>query len=90
MSKGTVKIILKMGDYMDAEQEYYISLIERLQNLPEETEWLEFNVNNDTPDRRIHFCVEQFCYKKQHIFCGELMIKHMRLKGQVFAQNKQR
>lgn len=35
---------------MDAEQEYYISLIERLRNLPEETEWLEFKVNNDSPD----------------------------------------
>ncbi len=35
---------------MNAEQEYYISLIERLRNLPQETEWLEFKLNNDTPD----------------------------------------
>lgn len=35
---------------MDAGQEYYINLIERLRNLPEETEWLEFKVNNDKPD----------------------------------------
>lgn len=35
---------------MKAEQEYYISLIERLCKLPNETEWLEFKVNNDEPD----------------------------------------
>lgn len=34
---------------MNAEQEYYISLIERLRHLPDETEWLEFKVNNDEP-----------------------------------------
>ena len=35
---------------MDAEQEYYISLIERLRQLPEETEWLEYKVNNYEPE----------------------------------------
>jgi predicted HTH transcriptional regulator len=35
---------------MDAEQEYYISLIERLRHLPEETEWVEFKVNNINAD----------------------------------------
>lgn len=33
-----------------AEQEYYRRLIERLRNLPEETEWVEFKVNNFDPD----------------------------------------
>lgn len=35
---------------MKAEQEYYISLINRLRNLPRETEWLEFKMNNAEPD----------------------------------------
>lgn len=35
---------------MKAEQEYYISLIKKLCNLPRETEWLEFKMNNDEPD----------------------------------------
>lgn len=35
---------------MDAEQEYYIRLIERLRQLPEETEWLEYKVNNYEPE----------------------------------------
>lgn len=34
---------------MDAQQEYYISLIERLRNFSNETEWLEFKVNNAEP-----------------------------------------
>lgn len=33
-----------------AEQEYYISLIERLRKLPDETEWVEFKVNNCGPE----------------------------------------
>ncbi len=33
-----------------AEQEYYISLIERLRALPDETEWVEFKVNNFGPE----------------------------------------
>jgi predicted HTH transcriptional regulator len=36
--------------FMDAEQEYYISLIERLRQLPEETEWVEFKVDNRNPE----------------------------------------
>ncbi len=43
-------LMWKAGENMDAEQEYYINLIERLRNFPEETEWLEFKVNNDMPD----------------------------------------
>ena len=35
---------------MNSEQEYYISLIERLRKLPVETEWLEYKVNNYTPE----------------------------------------
>lgn len=35
---------------MEAEQEYYRSLIERLRLLPEETEWLEYKVNNFEPE----------------------------------------
>ena len=35
---------------MEASQEYYISLIERLRNMPDETEWLEYKVNNDSPE----------------------------------------
>lgn len=35
---------------MNSEQEYYISLIERLRQLPEETEWLEYKVNNYEPE----------------------------------------
>ena len=33
-----------------ADNEYYISLIERLRALPDETEWVEFKVNNCKPD----------------------------------------
>ena len=32
---------------MNSEQEYYIGLIERLRQLPEETEWLEYKVNTE-------------------------------------------
>lgn len=35
---------------MEAEQEYYRSLIERLRFLPEETEWLEYKVDNYAPE----------------------------------------
>jgi predicted HTH transcriptional regulator len=35
---------------MDAEQEYYISLIEKLRHLPEETEWVELKVDNRNPE----------------------------------------
>lgn len=35
---------------MVAEQEYYISLIERLRQMSDETEWLEYKVNNEDPD----------------------------------------
>lgn len=35
---------------MEASQEYYISLIERLRNMPDETEWLEYKINNDEPE----------------------------------------
>ena len=35
---------------MNSEQEYYIGLIERLRQLPEETEWLEYKVNNYEPE----------------------------------------
>lgn len=35
---------------MEAAQEYYISLIERLRHMPDETEWLEYKVNNDEPE----------------------------------------
>ena len=33
------------------DEEYYISLIEELRKLPTETEWVEFKVNNDDPDK---------------------------------------
>lgn len=33
------------------DEEYYISLIEELRKLPTETEWVEFEVNNDDPDK---------------------------------------
>ena len=35
---------------MNSEQEYYVSLIERLRQMPEETEWLEYKVNNCEPE----------------------------------------
>ena len=35
---------------MNSEQEYFISLIDRLRQLPEETEWLEYKVNNYEPE----------------------------------------
>lgn len=35
---------------MNSEQEYYISLIDRLRQLPEEAEWLEYKVNNYEPE----------------------------------------
>lgn len=35
---------------MNSEQEYYISLINRLCQLPEETEWLEYKVDNYEPE----------------------------------------
>lgn len=34
---------------MKAEQEYYRTLIERLYRMSDETEWLEYKVNNDDP-----------------------------------------
>ena len=34
---------------MDAQQEYYISLVKRLRDLPNEREWLEFKVDNNDP-----------------------------------------
>ena len=34
---------------MDAQQEYYISLVKRLRNLPNEREWLEIKVDNNDP-----------------------------------------
>lgn len=36
----------KVSGNMNAEQEYYISLVERLHHFSEEAEWLEFKVNN--------------------------------------------
>lgn len=36
----------KVSGNMNAEQEYYISLVERLRHFSEEAEWLEFKVNN--------------------------------------------
>lgn len=35
---------------MNSEQEYYINLIERLRQLSDETEWVEFKVNNCEPE----------------------------------------
>ena len=35
---------------MNSEQEYYISLIDRLRQLPVETEWLEYKMNNYEPE----------------------------------------
>ena len=35
---------------MNSEQEYYVSLVERLRQMPEETEWLEYKVNNCEPE----------------------------------------
>ena len=37
-------------EQISAEWEYYISLVERLRHSPFETEWLEYKVNNDTPE----------------------------------------
>lgn len=34
---------------MEAAQEYYRTLIERLQQMPDETEWLEYKMNNENP-----------------------------------------
>ena len=39
-----------MGDSVNSEEEYYIGLIERLRQMPEETEWLEYKVNNYEPE----------------------------------------
>lgn len=35
---------------MNSELEYYISLVDRLRQLPDETEWLEYKVNNSEPE----------------------------------------
>ena len=35
---------------MNSEQEYYISLLDRLRQIPDETEWLEYKVNNSEPE----------------------------------------
>ena len=35
---------------MNSEQEYYISLVDRLRQLPDETEWVEYKVNNSEPE----------------------------------------
>ena len=40
----------KEGEHMNSEQEYYVSLVERLRQMPEETEWLEYKVNNCEPN----------------------------------------
>ena len=40
----------KEGEHMNSEQEYYVSLVERLRQMPEETEWLEYKVNNCEPE----------------------------------------
>ena len=37
-------------EQISAEWEYYISLVERLRHSPFETEWLEYKVNNNTPE----------------------------------------
>ena len=34
---------------MEAEQEYYRTLVERLRHMSEETEWLEYKMNNEDP-----------------------------------------
>lgn len=40
---------MKAGKKMKAEQEYYRTLIEHLRQMSEETEWLEYKMNNEDP-----------------------------------------
>lgn len=35
---------------MDSTQEYYTGLIEKLRVMSDETEWLEYKVNNEKPE----------------------------------------
>ena len=44
------KYIVESRFFMNSEQEYYISLIDRLRQLPVETEWLEYKMNNYEPE----------------------------------------
>ena len=41
---------MKGGIHVEASTEYYIGLIDRLRQLPDETEWVEYKVNNYEPE----------------------------------------
>ena len=80
---------------MNSEQEYFISLIDRLRQLPEETEWLEYKVNNYEPELIGEYISAlsnsaTICNKEKRTFCGELMIKPMRSKERHFHRKKQK
>lgn len=70
---------------MDAQQEYYISLVKRLRNLPNEREWLEFKVDNNDPKIIGEYISAlsnsaSICDKdKAYIIWGGLKIEHMTL-----------
>lgn len=69
---------------MDAQQEYYISLVKRLRNLPNEREWLEFKVDNNDPKIIGEYISAlshsaSICDKDKAYIFGELKIEHMTL-----------
>ena len=69
---------------MDAQQEYYISLVKRLRNLPNEREWLEFKVDNNDPKIIGEYISAlsnsaSICDKDKRISFGGLKIEHMTL-----------
>lgn len=80
---------------MNSEQEYYSSLIERLRQLPEETEWLEYKVNNYEPELIGEYISAlsnsaTICEKEKAYILWGLMIKLTRLKEQVFPRKEQK
>ena len=67
---------------MDAQQEYYISLVKRLRNLPNEREWLEFKVDNNDPKiigEYISALSNSASIRIKRISFGGLKIEHMTL-----------
>lgn len=66
----------KEGEHMNSEQEYYVSLVERLRQMPEETEWLEYKVNNCEPELIGEYIsalsiLLLFVIRKKRIYYGE-------------------
>lgn len=78
---------------MEAEQEYYIRLIERLRLLPEENEWLEYKVNNYEPELIGEYISAlsnsaAICDKEKAYILWGIDDKTHEIKGTTFAPKK--